>query len=125
MSDTEAQNQARVPDDRIAAFVFETTMATEGVRGMGLSKSAAALRQNILGQDKKTRGVRVLYDEDRGYTIEIYLIAEFGAKIPETAWDVQKKVHDGLLSEFGFEPRDINIHVQGVHMEAVKAENSD
>jgi len=117
MSENENPSQARVPDDDIAAFVFETALATEGVRGMGLSKSAAAIRKNILGHDKKTRGVRVLYDEDRGYTIEVYLIVSFGAKIPETAWDVQKKVHDRLLEEFGFEPRDINIHVQGVYQE--------
>ena len=121
MSDNEVQGQVvRVSDDVIAAFVFETTLATEGVRGMGLSKSAAALRRNILGQDKKTRGVRVLCDEGRGYTIEVYLIAAFGANIPETAWNVQKSVHDGLIKEFSIEPKDINIHVQGVHKEPSK-----
>jgi len=117
MSDNETNAQARVSDDVIAAYIFETTLAAEGVRGMGLSKSAAALRKNILGQDKKTRGVRILYDEERGYTIEVYLIADFGANIPETAWNVQKSVHDGLISEFGIEPRGINIHVQGVYKE--------
>jgi len=123
MSDNEAVSQARVPDDVIAAFVFETALSIEGVRGMGLSKSAAALRNNILGRDKRTRGVRVLYDEDRGYTIEVFLIVSYGASIPETAWNVQKTVHDGLMSEFGFEPKDINIHVQGVYKEVAKAEN--
>jgi len=117
MSDNETPGKAVVPEDTIAAFVFKTALATEGVRGMGLSKSAAALTKNILGHDKKTRGVRVFFDEDRGYTIEIYLIAAFGAKIPEMAWNVQKNVHDGLFTEFGFEPRDINIHIQGVYKE--------
>ena len=116
MSDNGVKSQARAPDDKIAAFVFERAMSSEGVRGMGLSKSAA-LRKNILGQDKKTRGVRVNYDELRGYTIELFLIAEFGANIPETAWNVQKSVHDGLLNEFEIEPKNINIHVQGVHWE--------
>jgi len=117
MGDNEVQSQARVPDDVIASYVFETAIKTDGVRGMGLSKSAAALRKSILGQDKKTRGVRVLFDEERGYTIEVFLIAAYRANIPETAWNVQKKVHDGLLEEFGIKPRDINIHVQGVHLE--------
>jgi len=118
MSDNEQTGQARVSDDVIAEYIFTTALSAEGVRGMGLSKSAAAIRKNILGQDKKTRGVRILYDEERGYTVEIFLIVEFGAKIPETAWDVQKTVHDGLVSEFGIEPRDINIHVQGVYKES-------
>ena len=117
MGDNEVQGQARVPDDVIAAYVFETALDTDGVRGMGLSKSAASLRKNILGRDKKTRGVRVLYDEDRGYTVEVFLIASYRANIPETAWNVQKKVHDGLINEFGIKPRDINIHVQGVQVE--------
>ena len=117
MSNNEFENRARVPDDVIAAFIFETTISVDGVRGMGLSKSAAALRKNILGQDKKTRGVRLLYDEEYGYTVEIYLIIAFGANIPETSWNVQKNVHDGLMNKFDIEPKDINIHVQGVYNE--------
>ena len=117
MSADENQGQARVPDDVIASYVFETTLAIGGVRGMGLSKSAASLRKNILGQDKKTRGVRIIYDEERGYTVELFLITAYGSSIPETAWNVQKSVHDGLVKEFGIEPKNINIHVQGVHRE--------
>jgi len=118
MSDNEVNGQPRISDEVIAAYIFETTLTVEGVKGMGLSKSAAAIRKNILGQDKKTRGVRILFDEERGYTIEVYLIADFGSNIPETAWNVQKTVHDGLMNEFGIEPRDINIHVQGVYKES-------
>ena len=105
----------RVSDDTIMAYVYEKTYDVEGVYGMGLNISASGITKNILGQDKKTRGVRVIYDEEKGYTIEIYLIAAFGANIPETAWNVQKSVFDGLKDEFGIEPEDINIHVQGVH----------
>jgi len=114
MGDNELSSQARASDDTIAAFIFETSLAVEGVKGMGLSKSAAAFTKSLLGQDKKTRGVKLTYDEESGYSIEVFLIVSFGANIPETAWNVQKNIHDGLLSEFGIEPKDINIHVQGV-----------
>jgi uncharacterized alkaline shock family protein YloU len=97
----------RVPDETIMAYVYERAYNTDGVSGMGM--------KNILSQDKKTRGVRVTYDEENGYTIDIYLIAAFGANIPETAWNVQKSVYDGLKDDYGIEPEDINIHVQGVH----------
>ena len=117
MSDNEDQSQARVPDDVIAAYVFETALSAGGVRGMGISKSAAAFRKNILGQDKKTRGVRIDYDEERGYTVDVFLIVAYRANIPETAWNVQKNVHDGLLKEYDIEPKHINIHIQGVHRE--------
>ncbi|MCL1895239.1 MAG: Asp23/Gls24 family envelope stress response protein [Clostridiales bacterium] len=117
MSDNELQRLGRVADEAIAAFVFETAVSMGGVFDMGLNMTASALTKNVLGQDKKSRGVRVSYDEDRGYTIDVYLIAAYGANIPETAWNVQKGVYDGLKEKYGIEPEDINIHVQGVHMD--------
>ena len=116
MSDND-RNTERVPDDTIMAFVCEKAFDIAGVYGMGLGLSASALTKNLLGQDKKTRGVRVVYDDNGGYTIDIYLIVAFGANIPETAWNVQKRVFDGLKNEYGIEPEDINIHIQGVHTE--------
>ena len=106
---------ARAADEAVAAYVFDKAFGTAGVRCMGLNRTASALRKNILGQDKNTRGVRVACDEEGGYTIDIYLIVEFGANIPATAWNVQKGVYDGLKEDFGIEPEDINIHVQGVY----------
>ena len=117
MSDNEIQRPGRVADETLAAFVFETAVGIGGVFDMGLGLSASALTKNVLGQDKKSRGVRVLFDEDKGYTIDVYLIVAYGVNIPETAWNVQKGVFDGLKEKYGLEPDDINIHVQGVHME--------
>jgi len=104
-----------VNDDVIMAFVTEKAFEVPGVYAMGLNLSASAIRKNLLGQDKKTRGVKVTYDEEKGYTIDINLIAVFGVNIPETAWNVQKLVHSGLKDKFGIETADINIHIQGVH----------
>ena len=115
MSDEETREPVRITDESIMAFVSEKAYDVDGVHGMGLNISAAAITKNLLGQDKKTRGVRVTYDTDNRYTIDIYLIAAFGANIPETAWNVQRSVYDGLKSEYGIEPEDINIHVQGVY----------
>ena len=117
MGENEVKSQDRLSDDVIAGFVFDQVLSTDGVHGMGLRKSAAAITKSILSQGKKTRGVRLIYEEEQGYTIEIYIIADFGSNIPETAWNVQKKVHDRLALEFGIEPRSINIHVQGVQAE--------
>jgi len=115
MTDNDNQNAARIPDDILMAYISEKAFNTEGVYRMGSYMSAAAIRKNILGQNNKTRGVRVTYNEENGYTIDIYLIALFGSNIPETAWNVQKSVYNGLKSDYGVEAEGINIHVQGVH----------
>lgn len=101
MSDNDKETKGRVPDDVIAAYVYRTAVRTAGVYEMS----------------RKSRGVRVAYDEEAGYTIEVYMIVEFGGNIPETAWNVQKGVYEGLKLEYGVEAADINIHVQGVHAE--------
>jgi len=105
----------RVPDETIMTYVYDKVYGVDGVYGMGINISASGITKNILGQDKKTRGVKVIFDEEKGYIIDIYLIADFGANIPETAWNVQKSVYDGMKDDLGIEPEDINIHVQGVH----------
>ena len=89
-----------VSEEAIAAFAGEAAARTHGVYELG----------------DKRRGVKVAYDEESGYTIDIYIVAAFRANIPETAWNVQKAVYDGLLNGFGVDAEEINIHVQGVHM---------
>lgn len=113
--DNDIMNSSGVHDDVIAACVNKAAMAVDGVYEMGRELSAAALTKNLLKQDKTTRGVRLTHDEDAGYTIDIYLIVKYGVNIPETAWNVQKKVADELKSKLNIEPVDINIHVQGVY----------
>ena len=99
MSEQEGRIAERVPDEKIMNFVYERACELDGVYGMR----------------KKSRSVRVTYDEENRYTIDIYMTATFGTNIPETAWNVQKSVHEGLKDEYGIEPEDINIHIQGVN----------
>ena len=112
---TANQGKAQISNDTIISFVAERAFDVSGVYAMGMNISAASLTKNILGYDKKTLGVRVSYDEERGYTIDINLIAVYGTNIPETAWNVQKNIYDGLKEEYDIVPSDINIHIQGVH----------
>ena len=98
MSEQDKRVPERVPDEKIMTFVYERACGLDGVHGMR----------------KKSRNVRVTYDEENRYTIDIYITVAFGTNIPETAWNVQKSVHEGLKEEYGIEPEDINIHVQGV-----------
>ncbi|MDR3364829.1 MAG: Asp23/Gls24 family envelope stress response protein [Clostridiales Family XIII bacterium] len=109
-----SDNELRA-DEQVAAYVCGLALGVAGVYGMGLTLSASALGKSLLGQDKKARGVRVAYDDDTGYTIDVYIIAAYGANIPEMAWNVQKHAFDGLKNDFGIEPKSVNIHIQGVH----------
>ncbi|MDR3305750.1 MAG: Asp23/Gls24 family envelope stress response protein [Clostridiales Family XIII bacterium] len=107
--------EVRIASEVIAAYVSEAASSVEGVFGLGGNLSAAALTSKVLGRENKIRGVRVSEDENDGYSIDIFLVVEFGTKIPEVAWNVQKRVTEGLARTADIKIKGVNIHVQGVH----------
>lgn len=52
---------------------------------------------------------------DEGIVIDLYIVVDFGVKIPEVAWNLQEKVKKGIESSFELKVKTVNIHVQGVH----------
>ena len=120
MSDFEKGNFV-ISDDVIAAYINEAVLKTEGVYDLyaGLSDT---LSKNILGKDSLYKGLKITND-DEGYSIDVYLIVEYGVKIPEIAWNVQKNVIAELEKVMAIVVKDVNIHIQGVNMpENEKAE---
>jgi len=63
--------------------------------------------------------VFVLKKKDK-YDIDVFVIVNYGVKIPEIAWDIQENVKNTLNAE-GIDCIDhINIHVQGVKISKEK-----
>jgi uncharacterized alkaline shock family protein YloU len=105
-----------VSEEVIAAFVSEAALSVEGVFSLGGGTSAAALTKNLLIRgEHRVRGVKVDEDEKDGYAVNVYIVVNFGTKIPEVAWNVQKRVAEGLKKAAQIKLREVNIHVQGVH----------
>jgi len=58
-------------------------------------------------------------------TIDIYIIVEYGAKIPEVAWEIQEKVKNAVESMTGLKVNQININVQGIKFEKEQTESKE
>lgn len=71
---------------------------------------------------KKTKGVRVQVGE-KDTVIDINLMVEYGARIPDIAWEVQNKVKTQVESMTGLNVVSVNIHVQNVSFQ--KKNNSN
>lgn len=71
---------------------------------------------------KKTKGVKVQVG-DKETIIDINLTVEYGARIPDIAWEVQNKVKTQVESMTGLKGVIVNIHVQGVSVSKKKQEN--
>ncbi len=65
----------------------------------------------ILG--KKSKGVKVQVGE-KDTVIDINLVVEYGARIPDVAWEVQNKVKTQVESMTGLNVVNVSIHVQGI-----------
>ena len=68
---------------------------------------------------KKTRGIKVEIN-DKTITLDVYVIVEYGVKIPDIAWDIQDKVKKTLEEIVGMTVKAVNIHIQGINFNSKK-----
>ncbi|MDR1797848.1 MAG: Asp23/Gls24 family envelope stress response protein [Clostridiales Family XIII bacterium] len=102
-----------VSQETISVWAAEAALSVEGVIAIGMH-NAAQKKGRRPRVDTKAYGVRVTEDAAAGYTVDIYLVVRFGAKIPEVAWNVQKRVTQGLKEASDIKLKEVNIHIQGV-----------
>ena len=69
----------------------------------------------MLGKKSFSKGVKVQVGE-KETTIDLYIIVEYGARIPDIAWEIQNKVKTVVENMTGLKVVDINIHVQGLNL---------
>jgi len=122
MNDPE-QGNLTISDDVIATYLSEAVLKTEGVHELyaGLSDT---LSKNILGKDSIYKGLKITKD-DEGYEIDVYIIVDYGVKIPEIAWNVQKNIINELESVMAIIIKNVNIHIQGVCLPKGEKTSSD
>lgn len=97
--------------DEVVAII--ASMAASEVKGVAnMSGGIVGGISEILG--KKTKGVKVQVGE-KETTIDISLIVEYGARIPDIAWEVQNKVKTQVESMTGLKVVSVNVIVQGVN----------
>ena len=66
---------------------------------------------------KAGEGVRVAVEEGKAHslTVEAYVLAKYGQRIPDLAWDVQEKIKANLERYTGYTVSSVNINVQGIY----------
>ncbi|BCV25124.1 Asp23/Gls24 family envelope stress response protein [Gelria sp. Kuro-4] len=101
----------KIADEVVAIIAGLAATEVPGVAGMsgGLAGGIA----EMLGRKNLTRGVKVEVGE-RQAAVDLFLIVDFGVKIPEVAWRVQENVKKAIESMTGLDVVEVNIHVQGV-----------
>ncbi|EAX47917.1 protein of unknown function DUF322 [Thermosinus carboxydivorans Nor1] len=101
----------RIADEVVGIIAGLAATEVPGVAGMsgGLVGGIA----EMLGKKNLSKGVKVEVGE-REAAVDLYIIVEYGVRIPDVALRVQENVKRAIESMTGLDVVEVNIHVQGV-----------
>lgn len=105
-----AQN-LNISEDVISIIAGLAAAEVEGVSGMTLGFVDGI--NEMLGKKKYSKGVRVEL-EGKQVVINLYVIVQYGCRIPDVAWSIQNSVKEAVETMTGLEVKSVNINVQGV-----------
>ena len=113
-----AQNEADVNGIKIAEEVVATIagMATAEVKGVSsMNGGIAGGLSEMFGKKNFSKGVKAQVTE-KDATIDLFIIVEYGTRIPDIAWEIQNRVKTAVENMTGLRVLEVNIHVQGVNL---------
>lgn len=113
-TETNEYGVIRITDEVIA--IIAGIAATEVPGVFGMSGGIAGGIAEALGRKNLSKGVKVDAGE-KEVVIDVYIIVEFGFRIPEVAWSIQEKVKKMVEEMTGLRVVEVNIHIQGVNIE--------
>ncbi|KXS37001.1 MULTISPECIES: Asp23/Gls24 family envelope stress response protein [unclassified Candidatus Frackibacter] len=102
----------RIANEVVGIIAGLAATEVEGVAGMsgGLAGGIA----EMLGKKNLSKGVKVEVGEKEA-AIDLYVIMEYGVKIPDVAWQIQDNVRQAIEDMTGLAVVEVNVHVQGVN----------
>lgn len=103
-------------DEVLAVCAVNATLKTDGVSNMA-GGMYDALSRNILGRESAAKGTKVSRNGEET-AVDVSVIVDYGCNIPSVAWDIQENVKNELKDMVNVDVTAVNIHVQGVSLEA-------
>ncbi len=106
-----------IATDAIATYAGIAVGEVSGVYEM--VGKMAGFTEAISGKKNLSRGIKV-DKNDNSVKIDVNIIVEYGARIPDVAFEIQTKVKNIVENMTGYKVDEVNVHVQGVHVVQVK-----
>ena len=125
----EGNDTVKIANEAVATYAGIAVSEVSGVYGM--AGGFAGLTEALSGKKNLTKGIKVDVGE-KDAKIDVSIIVEYGARIPDVAFEIQTKVKKSVENMTGLKVVEVNVHVQGVHAitekeekETNKEENKD
>jgi uncharacterized alkaline shock family protein YloU len=92
------------------------SMAATEIKGVaGMSGGFADDIAEKFGMKSSNKGIKVQVGETET-SIDLFLIVEYGVRIPDVAWEVQQNVKKAVETMTGLTVVEVNIHIQGLNI---------
>lgn len=104
--------EVRIAEEVVSIIAGLAATEIEGVASMsgGIGGGIA----EVLGRRNLSKGIKVEVGTEEA-KIDIFIVVEYGARIPDVAWDIQEGVKKTVENMTGLRVSYVNVHVQGVH----------
>ncbi len=112
IEETKEESGIQISDDVVAVIAGKSASEVAGVYnmagGLGITE--------VFGKKNLSKGIKVEINEQK-VKIDVNIIVEYGARIPDVAFEIQNRVKKAVESMTGLNVLEVNVHVQGVNTE--------
>lgn len=109
---SDENNSIQIADEVIAVIAGMAVAEVPGVAEMA-GGFAGGISEVLSGKKNMAKGIKV-EEQDKEVKIDVNIIVEYGTRIPDVAFEIQKRVKKAVENMTGLNPTEINVHVQGV-----------
>lgn len=105
----------KISVDVVATISSVAASSVNGVAGMYTS-FAGGIAEKFGAKKNPSKGVKVEMGEG-AVKIDIYIVVDYGVRIPELAWEIQENVKNNVETMTGLNVEKVNIHIEGVNFD--------
>lgn len=108
----ESTGNVNISDEVVAAIAGIAAGEINGVAGMS-GGVVGGIAEKLGAKKSPQKGVKVSVTPE-GAVIDLFIVVDFGVRIPELAWEVQENVKNSVETMTGIDVLKVNIRIEGV-----------
>ena len=116
-------NNIIIEDEVIATIAGIAVSEVPGVAEMS-GGFAGGITEVLSGRKNLAKGIKVDSGE-KETKIDVNIIVEYGARIPDVAFEIQNKVKKAVENMTGLKVVEVNVHIQGVSTDNMEVGNQN
>ena len=118
-----SENNIKISNDVIEMIAGVAANEVQGVAEM-TGGFAGGISEILSGKKNYSKGIKVNINEST-VIIDVNIIVEYGARIPNVAFEIQKRVKTAVENMTGLNVEEVNVHVQGVALPDSKKKSEE